>query len=170
MKTKIQKLILLAVATTLYSCGGGGGSSTPPPSPTTMNIKISTQGTLPSGGQIGGISVNLILPAGVTVKATSDPNNPSVLVTDAGVVAPSGVAAISSSVLATYTAATASVAGNVNIQIAQSAGFAVGEFVTVHCDVIAGQTSTPANFSLSNFSVVDLNGTPLGGLIAVVLP
>lgn len=169
MKTTIQKLTLLVVSTILISCGGGGGS-TPPPSPTTLSIKISTQGTLPSGAQIGGISVTLILPAGVTVKATSDPNNPSVLVTDAGVVAPSGVAAISSSVLATYTAATASVAGNVNIQIAQSAGFAVGEFVTVHCDVIAGQTSTPANFSLSNFSAVDLNGTPLGGLTAVVLP
>jgi hypothetical protein len=135
-----------------------------------MNIKISTQGTMPSGAQIGGISVNLILPAGVTVKATSDPNNPAVLVTDAGVVAPSGVAAVSSSVLATYTAATVSAAGNVNVQIAQSAGFAVGEFVTLHCDVIAGQTSTSANFSLSNFSAVDLNGTPLGGLTAVVLP
>lgn len=169
MKTTIQKIILLAILTTLISCSGGG-SDTTPPSPTTMNIKISTQGTIPSGAQIGGISVTLILPAGVTVKATGDPNNPSVLVTDANVVTPSGIAAVSSSVLATYTAATASVAGNVSIQIAQSAGFAVGEFVTLHCDVIAGQTSTPANFSLSNFSAVDLNGTPLGGLAAVVLP
>ena len=107
----------------------------------------------------------LLLPTGETVKATSDPTNPTALVADAGVVVPSGVAT-ASTVLATYTAATVSTAGNVNIQIAQSAGFVVGEFVTLNCDVAAA----PANFSLANFSAVDLNGTPLGGLSAVVLP
>ena len=170
MKATLQIFLLLTVTSLLFACGGGGGggsSSTPPP-PTTKVIKISTQGTMPSGALIGGISVTVMLPDGVTVKATSDPINPSVLVTDADVVAPSGVAAASSSVLATYTMATASAAGNVNVQMAQSTGFAVGEFVTVNCDVAAGKTVTSANFSLSNFSAVDLNGTPLGGLSAVL--
>lgn len=173
MKTTLQKFLLLTVTSMLFACGGGGDSSggnTPPITPTTKIIKISTQGTMPSGALIGGISVTAILPAGVTVSASNDPNNPSVQVTNAGVVVPSGVAAVSSSVLATYTVATATAAGNVNIQMAQSTGFAVGEFVTVNCDVAAGETVSSANFSLSNFSAVDLNGTPLGGLSAVVLP
>jgi hypothetical protein len=173
MKTILQRLLPLIAASMLFACGGGGGGSggnATPPTPTTKIIKISTQGTMPSGALIGGVSVTAILPDGVTVSASSDPQNPAVQVTNAGVVVSSGVAAASSSVLATYTMATATAAGKVNIQLAQSSGFTVGEFVTVNCDVAAGKTVTAANFSLSNFSAVDLNGTPLGGLSAVVLP
>ena len=156
----------LVIAAMLSSCGGGGGGSTPvvPVQPTTATIKISTQGTYPSGALIGGIDVTLVLPAGVTVKATADLTNTSILVTNSGVVTASGVAAANSTVLATYSAAAGSVAGTVSIKIVNPTGFGIGEFVTVNGDLAAGSNPTAANFSLSNFSAKDLNGTSIDGV------
>ena len=166
MKRTTVILLLLATTTILSACGGGGGGSTP--AATTATIKISTQGTFPLGTLIGGINVTLVLPAGVTVKATPDPVNTSVLVTDSGVVISSGVAVSNSTILATYSAATSSVAGTVNIQIANPNGFVKGEFVTVSAGIATGNP-TASNFSLPSFAAVDLNGTPLGALTATLV-
>jgi hypothetical protein len=165
---KITITLMLLTTTILCACGGGGGGSTTaaPAQPTTATIKISTQGTYPSGALIGGINVTLALPAGVTVKATPDTINPSILVTNSGVVAASGVAVSNSTILATYSAATSSVAGTVHIQIANPTGFVIGEFVTVKADIAAGSNPTAAGFSLPSFAAVDLNGTALGALTA----
>lgn len=170
MKIFNAALLLLTVMTLLVACGGGGGGSTAatPVQPTTATIKISTQGTYPVGALIGGIDVILSLPAGVTVKATPDPINSSVLVTNAGVVVKSGVATTNSTVLATYGAATNLVSGATHIKIANPTGFSTGEFVTVNCDIAANNNPKATDFSLSNFAVVDLNGISLGALTAVI--
>ncbi len=168
MKIFNAAMLLLSVTTMLVACGGGGGggTSTPPVQPTTATIKISTQGTYPSGALIGGVDVTLSLPAGVTVKATPDPMNSSVLVTNTGVVITSGVATVNSTTLATYSAATNLVTGTTHIKIVNPTGFSTGEFITVNCDIATGNNPKTADFSLSNFAAVDLNGTPLSALAA----
>jgi hypothetical protein len=105
----------------------------------------------------------LTLPAGVSVKATADLTNPAVMVTDAGVVAASGVAAGANTIAtATYNAT----AGTVSIHLANDTGFATGEIVTVTCDIAAGSFPTASGFSLSGFNAVDLNGATITGLVS----
>ena len=150
----------------LSGCGGGGGGGstpTPPPltQPTTAVLEISTQGTLPSGSQIGGIDVTIALPNGVTVKSATNPPE-----TDSGVVVTSGVAVENSTVLSTYTAATSTSTGNVRVLLANSSGFGTGEFLTIYCDIASGSTPTASDFSVSGFVVKDLNGAAISGLNA----
>ena len=130
-------------------------------------LMISTQGTLPPGAQIGGIDITISLPQKVTVKASPDVGNPTIAVTDAGVVVASGVAASDSYVLATYASATGSTAPNVLlIHVANAAGFGTGEFITVHADITAGTLAKAADFSLSGLDPRDLSGAPISGLTA----
>ena len=125
----------------------------------TAVLKISTQGTLPSGTQIGGIDVTIALPTGVTVKSVTSPPE-----TDSGVVVTSGVAAANSTVLSTYTAATSTSTGKVRVLLANSNGFGTGEFMTINCDIALGSTPTASDFSLSGFVAKDLNGVAISGL------
>ena len=141
----------------LSGCGSGGGGGVT--QPTTAVLKISTQGTLPSGTQIGGIDVTITLPTGVTVKSVTSPPE-----TDSGVVVTSGVAAANSTVLSTYTAATSASTGKVRVLLANSIGFGTGEFLTVHCDIASGSTPIASDFSLSGFVAKDLNGVAISGL------
>jgi len=141
----------------LSGCGSGGGDGVT--QPTTAVLKMSTQGTLPSGTQIGGIDVTITLPTGVTVKSVASPPE-----TDSGVVVTSGVAAANSTVLSTYTPATSSSTGKVRVLLANSTGFGTGEFMTVHCDIASGSTPTASDFSVSGFVAKDLNGVAISGL------
>lgn len=101
-----------------------------------------------------------VLPSGVTIKATPDTQNPSVLVTNSGVVVASGVVGRNASTLATYNAATR----KVNIQVYDQDGFGTGEFVTVTCDIVSGTTATAGSFGLEGFTPKDLNGAEINGL------
>ncbi len=109
MKMKKRGLTILLGAMLLVSaCGSGGGGApnaggNPAAQPTHAVVKIATTGALSSGTQIGGIDITLNLPTGVSVASSPDSGNPSVLVTDAGKVAASGVAAgANTNTLATY--------------------------------------------------------------------
>ncbi len=154
----------------LFGCTEGKDDrSQSPTSPTTASspalpasatVKITSTGTIGSGAKIGGVRVRLVLPKGVTVKATPDSRNTSVLVTDAGVVTTSGVATGANNI-ATY-AATPS--GVVLIHLAHSTGFGTGEFVTVLCDVAGGTLPKKDDFSVAEFKAVDLNGAWISGL------
>ena len=156
----IGLLMVLFGIISLSGCGtGGGGESTPAPQPTTVVLKMSTQGTLPSGTQIGGIDVTIALPTGVTVKSVTSPPE-----TDSGVVVASGLAVANSTVLSTYTAATSASSGKVRVLLANSNGFGTGEFMTIHCDIASGSTPTASDFSLSGFAAKDLNGIVISGL------
>ncbi len=154
-------LVSFILVSTLVGCGGG--TSDDPPVPTTATIKIMATGDLAAGTLIGGVNVNLVLPAGVTVKATADAANPAVMVTNAGVVAASGVATGANTLTtATYNATTNTVA----IHLANDTGFATGEFVTVNADIAVGTIPTVTSFGVSGLNAVDLNGATITGLTA----
>ena len=142
----------------ITACGGGGAAA-----PTKAIITISASGPLANGTLIGGIDSALNLPAGVSVKATADAANPAALVTDAGVLAASGVAAgTNTTVLGTYTPAPPAV----TIKVINPAGFGTGEFVTVNCDIAAGSMVKAFDFSATALTAVDLNGAAITGLNA----
>lgn len=148
-----------------FACTGSDNSS--PSQPTTAVVKILSSGTLASGVNIGGINVTLVLPSGVTVKATPGSANSTVLVTNPGVVVASGVATganIFSS--ATYSAAAGGVPGQAVVHVANAVGFGTGEFVTVNCDISAGSFPAASDFHLIDFAAVDLNGAAITGLTA----
>ena len=158
-------LLIFAIGITMVSaCGGGASSSSPQPSgPTTAVIRIETTGVLGPGVMIGGITVTGVLPAGVTVKTTPDPQNPSVLVTDTDVVIASGVTGTNAGTIATYDAAER----KVSIYVWDAVdGFGTGEFVTVRCTIASGATPTSGGFGLSDLSVYDLDGADIIGLAA----
>lgn len=160
-KTLVFGLMLSLIAVfTLTSCKSKDDDSTPTTAtPTTATITIMANGTLGSGTLIGGIDVTLALPAGVTVKADPDATNTAVMVTDTGVVNPSGAAA-GANTLSTATYAS----GEVAIHVANPDGFVSGEFVTVKCDIAAGAAVTTTSFSVSGLYAVDLNGATITGL------
>ncbi len=152
-------LVSLITVFTLTACSSD--SSDPLPIPTTATVKIMATGTLASGVLIGGIDVNLTLPAGVTVKATADAINPAVMVTDANVVVASGVAIGANTLTtATYDASTSTAV----IHLANDTGFTTGEFVTINCDIAAGSVPTATSFGVSGLNAVDLNGAAIAGL------
>lgn len=170
-KSIVRRLVFSALAVlALAACGGGGGGGGTPPNngnttttqPTTAIVKLLTAGALVSNTQIGGIDVTLNLPAGVTVKATPDGANATISVTNSGVVVASGVSSgANTSVLATYASGTP---GKVTLKLVNANGFGTGEFATITCDIAAGSNPTAADFSLSGFSAVDLNGAAITGL------
>ncbi len=157
---KVRSILLFAVLLLfiLAGCGGGGSSSAPPAptQPTTARLTLSTQGTLPTGSLIGGIDIIVNLPAGVTVRTetASSTVNSTVLVA-------SGQGASGSLVLGNYTAATATAPGMVRILLVNAAGFGVGEYATLTCDIAAGTTPRSADFSLTGFTPIEASsGTP----------
>ena len=168
-KTGFSGILLLAMIALLSggcSSGGDSGTGNGTQDPTTATIKITAIGTLPTNSTIGGVDLSLILPAGVTVKTS--PGNLSALVPDAGIVTASGAAAANSRVYAVYTAGAGAVLGSVRILLANTQGFAPGEFVTVDCDIASGHRPATADFSASGIKFVDGNGKALDGLSATV--
>jgi len=157
-KTTLSGLLICILA--LFAIAGCKGSNDEEPQPTTAVVTIMSQGT---STQIGGIDVTLDLPAGVTVKATPDSANPAVQVTNADVVAASGAATgANTGTIATYTAATATVAGKVMVQVANADGFGTGEFLTVNCDIAAGSFPKATDFTVTVVKAVDINGAAIG--------
>lgn len=161
-RISLSSLLIFALSLTMLSaCGGGSSSTMQPPAPTKAVINISTTGTLGSGTVIGGITVTGVLPAGVTVKATPDPQNPSVLVTDSGVVIASGVTGANALALNTYNSSDR----KVTIHLVDPDGFPTGQFVTVNCDIASGTRPTAGDFSLTDFKPKDLGGADISGLM-----
>ena len=160
-KTTLSGLLIFILALfTIAGCGENNDEETQPTQPTTATLKIMSQGT---STQIGGIDVSVVLPAGVTVKATPDSTNPAVQVTNSGVVAASGESAgANTNTHASYYAATTSSPGTVMVQVANADGFGTGEFVTINCDIAAGNIPEAADFSVTLVKAVDINGASIG--------
>jgi hypothetical protein len=160
-RRSLSSLLIFAIAATILSACGGGSSSTAVPLPTTATVSISTSGTLDTGVKIGGITVSAILPPGVTVKATPDLSNSSVLVTNPGVVVVSGVTGTNASApFNTYDATDR----KLTIYVIDPDGFEIGKFVSVHCNIAAGTTPKAGAFDLVEFIPGDLQGNPISGL------
>lgn len=160
-------LFTLAVMS-MFGCGGGG--STPAPPPTSATLKLLSQGT--AGTKIRGISVTVVLPPGVTVKATASTDNPAILVTDQGVVVPSGATTAATfnvvNPIGIYTPATGTLPATVAISLPGVADFNLGEYVTVNTVIAAGNFPIPADFTLKDFTAVDLNGNVISGASPLV--
>lgn len=169
----LRNVLIIALAMAMFSACGGDKKGAPVPTlpapqpsgPTTAVIRIAIAGTLDPGTMIGGITITAVLPAGVTVKATPDAQNPAILVTDSGVVTASGAAVSdatgeNASSFGTYD----STDRKVSIQVYDQDGFETGEFVTVRCAIASGSAPTAANFGLEAFTPKDLNGTDINGL------
>ncbi len=163
-KTTISGLLILILAPSIISgcrCSSNAGLSE---HPTKAIVMLFSQGT---STLIGGIDVTLVLPVGVTVKASPDTINTSKLVTDAGVVTVSGAATgTNATIIGTYTAVTATEAGKIVVHVANADGFDKGEFATVACDIVEGSNPSETGFGVTDFKPVDLNGAAISGLTA----
>ena len=148
----------LSALVILGGCGGGGGDGGTPATPaTTAAVKLSTQGTLPTGSQLAGIAVTIQLPAGVTVATDTSGAVASGVVTVTGVAA-SGISALGPVI---YTPATASTPGTLEFTLAAS-NFGTGEFATVNFKLASGASAPVA----ANVTIVpaDQSLHPVTGL------
>ena len=142
---KVSLFMVISSLLLITACGGGGDR-------TRAVVRIGTAGVLPEGVLLGAVHIKLSLPAGVTIKASPDSANPSVLVADAGVIAPSEW------VMATYAPAAGPVPGSVTISIVKAEGMGLGEIAAVVCDFASGTSLNAADFSLFDFDPRDLDG------------
>lgn len=176
MKTlkRLSVLVLAMTIMTVVGCGGGdGGGGTPAP-PTKATLKLLSQG--PAGTKIRGIEVTVVLPTGVTVKASPSATNPAILETNPGVVVLSGATVVDPAAfsqlapLGIYSPATTAAPGRVFISLPAQADFNLGEFVTVNTDITVGSFPKAADFSQSGFTAVNLNGAIIPGVTASIVP
>ena len=132
----------------------------------TATVRLSTRG---GAAVLDGIQVTLTLPAGVTIKAAGSAASPA-LSPLAGLVVASGLVPAGVAPVAHYTPAGPSQAAQLSLALATSAGFGVGEFATISCDVAPGVTIDNTSFGAANFSglkVVDNNDATLSGFSVV---
>jgi len=152
MKRTLIALSGLLTLAVLSGCGGGGGggeggNSNVVVQPTSAVLTLSTvvTGTIPSTTTINSYDVTVTLPPGVTIKASPDSVNPSVLTADPGVVIATGSASVAS-LSAVYTAANGATPGTVKVHVASGTGISAGEFCTIHADVAIGSYPAAADF------------------------
>jgi len=166
---RLSGTVFIIAVMAMLGCGGGGGGGVT--QPTTATLKLLSQG--PAGTKIRGVEVTVVLPPGVTVKSTSLP------ATDPGVVVLSGATATAAFTAANagllnptsiYTPATATAPGTVKILIPSAADFDLGEYVTVNAVIAAGSFPVAADFALTGFSAVDLNGAVIPGVSSSIVP
>jgi hypothetical protein len=158
-------MLVMAGALWLAACGGDVTTGPPPagsaPATPAAVIALSTEGTLAPGTTIGGLGVTVNLPDSVSVKRDGSGN------VDSSVVTTSGVAAGQATVIALYSAATATEPAKLHIALASgSSGMTVGEFAMITCTVPAGDGPAAADFSLSDFAPVDTSGAAIPSLSA----
>jgi hypothetical protein len=140
--TVFAVLLLVAIVVIVaVNCGGNGGNN----DDHQAVLKLSTTGT----GTIGAIDVTVQLPAGVKYRDS----------------APSGVAAAANPLFVVNP----NVPGTVRIGIITVAGFGMGEFFTVNCNITAGATASSADFPFVKFKITDQEGRSLDGLVIPVI-
>ena len=161
-RIRANVLILALSLTLVAACGKNGDIDQSVPQPSKAVVKIAATGTVDPGILIGGITVTVVLPSGVTIKAIPDTQNPSILVTDPGMVTASGVAGAYAAAFATVDQA----GRNVHIQVYNQNGFDIGEFVTLTCDIVPWAPPAVGSFGLGGFTAKDLNGADINGLSA----
>ena len=170
--TRRMKLFITIITLTLAGCGGGGSTDTPAPAPvtpaakTTAVLKIGTQGTLGAGVSLHGVGVTVTLPTGVTVATDSSGNVGS----SAAVV--SGVASGGNIATPVYKPATATNKATLKLIVAAAgSGFGTGEFVTVTCNLTAGNSLQASDFPasiLSNLEPANQSLAPVSGLAPTI--
>ena len=134
-----------------------------PKLPTVAVYKLKTVGSV-TGNVINGIQFTLGLPVTMTLES-----NATTGVTAAGVVSTSGLAA-GATLESKFTSATTSSSGLLNIAIADSYSFGIGEFATIYFKVAAGGTApeVSALTPITKLKVVDSKGSVISGVTVVV--
>ena len=151
-----------------------GITTSPITKPTAGILHLSTTGTLTAGTLIGGIDVTIALPAGVSVKTLAgSPLEPDTgIVTVSGEAAKAGGTTISASKFTAASGTTPAtirfIIGNSTSTAATASGFALGEFVTIKCD-LATTAAFPvaADFKIQAINVMD--GTNAATTLSTVL-
>lgn len=132
--------------------------------PTTLTLKLSTSGSLPTGSGISGLQATITLPAGVTVATNADGSVQS------GVVMPSGTFPAGSTSLQSplYNPATAI------LQIVMASTLTAGVTQAGECATIilkldpnAAAIPDKTAFGISNVSIADLQYRALSGMSVV---
>ena len=161
---RLSGMFFVVAAMALFGCGGGGGGAS---QPTTATLKLSSVGA--AGTTISGIEVTVVLPAGVTVAATTT-IDPAVMETNAGVVVLSGATVADPTAFsqlkptAAYTPAVGTVPGKVKILLPAQKDFGLGEYVTLNTVIAAGNNPVPTDFKLEGFTAVNSSGAPIAGV------
>jgi len=162
-----MRLFMTIITAALAACGGGGGgASEPAPSETTAVLKIGTQWTLASGTSLYGVGITVTLPTGVTVATESSGNVSS------SVAVVSGVASGGNMATPIYTPATATANATLKLIVAAAgSGFGTGEFVTVTCNLPAGNSLQTSDFPatvLSDLEPANQLLAPISGLTPTI--
>ncbi len=100
----------------------------------------------------------------MNVKTDADGN------VDSSAVTATGVASGQATVIAVYTAATATDQGRLYVTLASttSNGLGVGEFAKVNCSIAAGSNPQASELHLTNTQVVDLDGAVISSVTATI--
>jgi hypothetical protein len=152
------RISVLLLAIFLTACGGGSLTA---PAPTTATVSLATVAKSGQNPQVSGITVELLLPAGVTLRTVAASRQ-----TADGVVSYSGNAAFSNltsqlfprPLFGSYSTG-GSGRGAVTISFISPTPFGAGEFATLTCDVAAGATATASGFQILNFQATGDSAT-----------
>lgn len=166
----IRYAFLLFILCCITACGGGsgGGGITTIQQDDALNsahsatLKLATSGS-PSSN-LAGIAITVILPDGVTPILNSDGTVAPSVVTISGVAVPGAVLA------PIYKPASGTTNGTLRFVLANSVptGFSVGEFATLTLTVAPGFNPALSDFTLSDFTPIDIGGNTATVLIPSV--
>ena len=151
----IGVLLLVAVVAVQFGCGGGGGGGAAPVvQPTKALVKLASNGALPAGTLIGGMSATVTYPA---AKATITQSN----------VATSGAAAGAS----TFLQANVTNPGQVILALINvSPGIQSGEFAALTFDITPGSSPVASDFAIApGASIIDTNSAAIPGVTTITV-
>ncbi|KAF0221783.1 MAG: hypothetical protein FD174_114 [Geobacteraceae bacterium] len=149
-------LLLVFVAACFTGCGGGttGGTAGRQAVATMKAV------ALPAGSAIGGISLTLNFPKGVTFATDSGGKVAGSVVQITGVPDPA-----MTQVMAEYTPAGEAADGKLKIIVLNAVGFGPGETVTIKGDITPGYFPKGGDFTLTDFDARDLNGISITDIL-----
>ncbi|ACM20150.1 lipoprotein, putative [Geotalea daltonii FRC-32] len=148
---------------------------------TTKTIKIATSAKEGANALIRGITVTLVLPPGVTLRANFVTSKEKKEPLSAVVTLPSTMSA-NTQFQSAYSPPASGARGMVTISLGNAYGFAAGEFLMIKCDVAPGAVPVTSDFTIyrnpdnpedpKNFQAVDGNGAlfPPEVLSAEIMP
>lgn len=118
--------------------------------PTLATVKLATFGTLPAGTLIGGVQA---------VISANPSTGLSILPADVTLTGVSGGSLLSAN--------TTNVA-SISVAVITTAGFPVGEFVTLNYHVANGTFPSAGTFGITPVSLIDTNGVAIPGVTAII--
>ncbi len=159
-KLHFKTIVLLIASTVLFACGGNSGGNDSPSAPTKMIVTFFTEGTLPANVHIGTIDISVTLPEGITIKGAVS-QNPPVMNVDTSTYTITGVAVNTAIVTPTYTPATSTAQGKLQVTVLSMLGLEVGEFISLSSDITAGTTLKVEDIQVLNAKVTDTRGNSI---------